>query len=194
MNSTSRRFNITGRSVLVALGVVVIVVAWLLAFYLPQAHRLSALESKTATLHSTLAADQARLLQLQKEAQHVTQIRAMYNRLDGYAPTTEKVYTYVHTIAHAAKIAGVTISALQPSAIESVSGTKYSAIPISASVQGTYDNILAFIKGLYDLPRLTDVNALTVSGGGQGTNRSSSLSVTLQLAIFTSQKPTSGAA
>ena len=194
MSANPVRLRITPRSVLVVLGIVAVIVAWVLAFYLPQTHKLSGLSSERVTLQSTLAADRARLQQLEKEAQHVTEIRAMYNQLDGYAPHTERVYTYIHTLSHTAKRAGVSIGSLQPGPLQTVHSTAYSAIPITASITGTYDQLLAFIKGLYDLPRLTDVNALTISGGGPGTSRGTMLSVILQLAIFTSQKPTTGAA
>ena len=189
MSAASRRVPVARRSILVGIAVVGVVVAWLFAFYLPQTRRLAALGTQRTTLQSTVAADEARLQQLQKEAQHVTQIRAMYQRLDGYAPRTERLYTYIRTISGAAKKAGVTITSLQPAALVAASGTAYSAIPVTAAVKGTYDHVLGFVKGLYELPRLTDVNALSVTGGGPGTNRGTILTVSLQLAIFTSQKP-----
>jgi Tfp pilus assembly protein PilO len=192
--STRARITITRRSVLVAVTVVAVCIAWALAFYLPQTHKLTALDAQRSSLDATLATDQARLQQLQSEAHHVTEIRAMVNRLNGYVPTTEKLYTYVHTISQSAKSAGVTITSLAPSNLVAITGTRYSAIPITASVKGTYDQLLAFLKGLYELPRLTDVNALSVTGGGPGTNRATVLSASFQLAVFTSQKPVSGAA
>ena len=189
MSAASSRIRITRRSALVGLVVVVVVVAWLFAFYFPQTRKLAALGAQRTALRSTVAADEARLAQLQNEAQHVTEIRTMYDRLHGYAPRTEQLYTYIRTISGAAKSAGVTITSLQPSPIEAVSGTAYSAIPITAAIKGPYDRLLAFVKDLYDLPRLTDVNALAVTGGGPGTSRSTILTVSLQLAIFTSEKP-----
>ena len=187
--ASSRRIPITRRSALAGLVVVAVVVAWLLAFYLPQTRKLAALGAQRTTLQSTVANDEARLAQLRNEAQHVTQIRAMYDRLHGYAPKTAQLYTYIRTISRAAKKAAVTITSLQPGGLEAVSGTTYSAIPVTAAIKGSYDRLLAFVKDLYDLPRLTDLNALSVTGGGPGTNRSTILTVSLQLAIFTSEKP-----
>ena len=189
MSAASSRIPVTRRSVLVGIAVVGVVVAWLFAFYLPQTRRLAALGTQRTALQSTVATDEARLQQLQNEAQHVTQIRAMYERLDGYAPRTEKLYTYIRTISGAAKKAGVRITSLQPGGLVAVSGTAYSAIPITAAVKGSYYHLLAFVKGLYGLPRLTDLNAVSVTGGGPGTNRSTILTASVQLAIFTSQKP-----
>jgi len=189
VSAASSRIRITRRSALVGLVVVAVVVAWLFAFYLPQTRKLATLGTQRTALQSTVAADEARLRQLQNEAQHVTEISAMYERLHGYVPKTEQLYTYIHTISGAAKTAGVTITSLQPSQLAAVSGTAYSAIPITAAIKGSYDRLLAFVKDLYDLPRLTDLNALSVTGGGPGTNRSTILTVSLQLAIFTSEKP-----
>jgi Tfp pilus assembly protein PilO len=187
--SRSSRISITRRSALVGLAVVAVVVAWLLVFYLPQMRRLTALGAQRAALQSSVAADEARLRKLQSEAQHVAQIRAMHDRFDAYAPKTQKLYTYIRTISGAAKKAGVSITSLQPGPLVAVNGTAYSAIPITAGVKGSYDHLLAFVKNLYDLPRLTDLNALSVTGGGPGTNRSTILTISLQLAIFTSEKP-----
>ena len=189
MSATRTRITITRRSVLVALGVVAVVVAWTLAFYLPQTHKLAALETQKATLASTVATDEVHLQLVRKEDQHISQIRAMYDRLDGYVPAAEDLYSYIRTISRAAKASGVTITSLAPSGLVAVTGTSYSAVPISASVRGTYDHLLSFINHLYDLPRLTDVNGLSISGGGPGTSRGTVLTASLQLAIFTSQTP-----
>jgi Tfp pilus assembly protein PilO len=191
VSAPSSRLKVTRRSVVVVLAAVAILVAWLLAYYLPESHKLDRLDRQQISLQSTEAADEARLAQVKKEAHHVGQIDAMYQHLEGYVPATEELYTYIHTIAAAAKTAGVTITSLNPSALEPVPDTSYSAVPISASIKGTFDNLLAFLKALYSLPRLTDVNSVSVSGGGPGTNRGVTLTVGLQLAIFTSQKPAS---
>lgn len=189
MSALSSPLRMTGRSTLVALLGVAVLVAWLLAFFLPESHKLQAFDAERTLLQSSVVADQARLHHVKEEAEHVTAIRAMYERLEGYAPSTERLYTYIHTISAAAKSAGVEITSLNASGISEISGSPYSAVPISAAVKGTYDQLLAFLKGLYALPRLTDVNGVSVSGGGPGSNRASKLSVSLQLAIFTSQKP-----
>lgn len=192
MSATRIRVKISGRSVLVALGAVAVLVAWILAFYLPQTHKLTALNTQRATLQSTVTTDEAHLERVKTEAQHVTQIRAMYNEFEGYVPSTESLYPYIHTISSAAKATGVTITSLSPGTLSTATGTAYSAIPITASVRGTYDHLLAFIKRLYDLPRLTDVNSFSISGGGPRTSRSTVLSATFELAIFTSQRPSGG--
>ena len=183
------RFRFTPRALLVALGVVGVVVAWAIAFYVPEGHKLAALDAQKTTLQSTVTADEARLQQVQREDQHIAQIRAMHDQLDGYVPSTESLYSYIRTISHAAKASGVKITSVAPSALVGVTGTSYTAVPIATSVRGTYDHLLSFIKHLYSLSRLTDVNGLSISGGGPSTGRSTVLSASFQLAIFTSQAP-----
>ncbi len=185
----STRIKITLRSALVALGVVVVVVAWFFAFYLPQTHKLAALGNQRTTLQSAVAADQARLQKAEREDHHIGQIQAMYDRLEGYVPATEDLYTYIRTINGAAKAAGVTITSLAPGGLSAATGTSYSGITVTASVKGTYQHLIAFLERLYDLPRLTDVNGFSITGGGPGTTKGTVRSASFQLAIFTSQAP-----
>lgn len=177
------------RCALVATVVAVVVAVWLFAFFLPQTRKLLALNAERATLEATVARDNARLQQVRSEAHHVGQIETMHQQLEADVPPTASLYTYIRTLSGAAKVAGVSVTTLQPSTLVQVPGTPYSAVPITASVKGSYDHVLAFLKALYTLSRLTDVNALTLSGGGPGTNRGSPLTVSLQLAVFTSQAP-----
>ena len=62
---------------------------------------------------------------------------------------------------------------------------------MTLTVTGTYDNLLTLITNIYALPRLTDINSLTVHGGGPKTTRSTPLQATLDLATFTTTKPPS---
>lgn len=171
--------------------VVVVVVVWLLAFFLPQGKKLTTLQAEKTSLQQAVTAGEIKLKQLRSESQHTAQIRAMYNSLQSYAPATVDIYTYIQTLSNAAKSAGVSITSLGASTPVAVSGTSYSDIPITATVKGTYDQLLAFIHAVYTLPRLTDVNSLAITGGGPGANRTTILSVNLQLAIFTSQSTSS---
>ena len=90
---------------------------------------------------------------------------------------------------HAARGSGVSITTLTPRTLTPVTGTSYSAIPVTATVRGTYPQLVAFLHGIYGLPRLTDINGLTLSGGSAGSSGTTTITAQLQLAIFTSQKP-----
>lgn len=177
----------------VAVGVAVAVVVtavWAFTFFLPQGSKLSKLQAQEQSLQAQVDAGNARVALLKKESQHTKQIQAMLQDLQGYVPATEQIYTYIDILSGAAAAAGVTITAITPSHLTALSGSSYSALPIGLSAKGTYDEILAFIKGIYNLPRLTDIDSLSLSGGGRGSTRTSSLSVALSLVVFTTQKPT----
>lgn len=174
-------------SVLVA---VVVVVVWAFAFFFPQGSKLSSLQAQERSLQTQVDAGNARVAVLRKESQHTKQIEAMLQTLQGYVTATEQIYTYIDVVSGAAAAAGVTISAITPSHLTAITGSSYSALPISLAAKGTYDDILAFIKNIYKLPRLTDIDSLSISGGGLGSTRTSPLSVELSLLIFTTQKPT----
>lgn len=171
-----------------ALALVAVVVAWFLAFFEPQSHKLASLDAQRSTLQQTLVKDQARLQRVRQESHHVGQIQAIDSKLKGYVPSTEDLYTYIQTLSSAGNKSGITIVSLQPSTPVATSGTSYTAIPITAQVKGPYDHLLAFLSSIYSLPRLTDVNGVNITGGGPGTNRSTALSATFDLVIFTSQK------
>lgn|GEM_PF-1303622 len=193
MSTPAPRVGVSRRSVLAAVGAGVLVGAWALAFFVPESRHLDTLEAQRAALQASLAADRARLRRVEHEAAYAGQLEAIDARLHRYAPSSAQLYPYIHTISTAARSAHVTITSLNPEGAVAVAGTPYAAVPIAASVKGTYDDLLAFLKELYTLPRLTDVNDLYVSGGGPGSTRTSPLSVSLQLAIFTTQLPAGAA-
>lgn len=175
--------------VMIGIGVaLLVVIVWLMLFFLPQGHKVSTLQNEKASLQEEVNLDEARVARLRTESEHVGQIQSMYSTLSGYVPATEDLYTYIQTLSGAANTAGVSITSLVPLPLQSVSGT-FSAVPITATVKGTYDHVLAFIKAIYALPRLTDINDIDITGGGIGSNRTTPLSVDLDLAIFTRQKP-----
>lgn len=178
-----RPLILIGTTILVA-----IVVVWFVVFFMPQSHKLSSLQAERATLQEAVVQDNARLQQVRSESHHIGKIQALDAKLRGYVPTSEDLYTYIQTLSGAGKSSGVTITSLQPSGLVAVTGTSYSAVPVTADVKGTYDHLVAFLNTIYNLPRLTDVNGLNITGGGPGTNRSTVLSATFDLVIFSSQK------
>lgn len=173
---------------LVALGIVAALLVWLFVFFVPQSHKLGALHSEQAKLTSVIAKDNARVAKLKKESKHIGQIKSIDSSLRGYVPAHEDLYGYIRTLNQAAKAAGVSITSLTPHTLAAVTGTSYTAIAITATVRGTYPQLVAFLHGIYGLPRLTDVNGLTLSGGGPGSSGTTTITSEFQLAIFTSQQ------
>lgn len=170
----------------------VVVLAWLMAFFIPQGHKLSALQAQEQSLQLQVNAGNAKVAELRVESQHAAQIAAMVKKLQGYAPGTSDI-SYIALLSNAAKATGVTVSAIGPGVAGPVTGSPYQSIPVSATIKGTYDKLLSFIKAVYGLPRLTDIDSIGITGGGPKTDRGSILTASFQLQIFTSQKPAGGA-
>lgn len=172
---------------LVVAGALVVVLVWVLAFFVPQGHKLSSLQTEEQSLQAQVDAGNARVAQLRVESQHSAQIQAMVQKLQGYAPATSDI-SYISVLSNAAKASGVAVTSLGPGTPVAVSGSPFDSIPITAAVTGSYDNLLGFIRAIYQLPRLTDIDSVQVTGGGPKSNRAATLTATLQLEIFTSTK------
>lgn len=181
--------KVARRTLVIGLLLVVLVIAWYVAFYLPQTHKYSSLQAARTSLETTVAQDDARLAQVRTESKHVKAIDHMIAGYKADAPASAQIYTYVKTISGAANATGVTITSLQPGALTADSGSSYSTIPITAAVKGSYAQLRAFLRSLYALPRLTAINGFSLSGGGPGNAPGKTLSASFQLSIFTSQKP-----
>lgn len=174
-------------TVLISIAAIVLaVVLWLALFFMPQSHKLGSLHSQQDALTALIQQDNARVQRLRTETHHIGQIRSMYNTLVQYVPSTEQLYTYVHTISAAGTAAGVTITSIAPGAAAPATGTPYTAIPITTSIKGTYSTLRGFLQRIYELPRLTDVSAMTLSTSGPTGGQ---LGATIQLVIFSSTKP-----
>ena len=172
---------------LVVAGVLIVVLVWVLAFFVPQGHKLSSLQSEVQTLQAQVDAGNARVAQLRVESQHSAQIQAMVQKLEGYAPATSDI-SYISVLSNAAKASGVAVTSLSPGAASPVKGSPFDSIPMAATVTGPYDNLLGFIRAVYQLPRLTDIDSVEITGGGPKSSRAAVLTATFQLEIFTSTK------
>lgn len=176
---------------LTALGLIVLILVWLFVFFVPQSKKLSSLQQERVSLNALIARDNARVQQLRTESNHINEIKSMYTSLQGYVPATQELYTYIQVFSSAAKTAGIGVTSLSPGPPAAVKGTPFNAIPIIATVKGQYSDLVSLIQGIYQLPRLTDINGLSITGGGPGSG-TVPITATLNLAIFTSQKTATG--
>lgn len=193
MNTSSPTLAVLRRPriLLAVAGALVVVLVWVLVFFVPQGHRLATLQAKEQGLQAQVDAGNARVAQLREESQHSAQIQAMVRKLEDYVPTTSDI-TYIATLSNAAKASGVKVTSLGPGTSVPVAGSPFDAIPVAATVTGTYDSLLTFIHNVYSLPRLTDINSVQISGGGPKSNRGSTLTATFQLEIFSSTATAGG--
>jgi Tfp pilus assembly protein PilO len=183
--------------VLVAIAVaVVVVVVWLLAFFLPQGHKLSTLDAKQQALQQEVAAGNAKVAHLEHTFQHVGQLEAEQAKFEAYVPSTPDLFkstaNYTSSLSSTVAAAGMTLTSVSPGSARASSGSSTSSlttIPVVLTVTGPYDHLLTLITDIYALPRLTDINSLTVRGGGPKTTRSTPLQATLDLVTFTTATP-----
>lgn len=190
-------------AIVVALLVLVI---WLLAFFLPQGHKLSTLNAKEQTLQQLVDAGNAKVAHLKHTFEHVGQFEAKQTKFETYVPSTSDLFkttaNYTSSLSAAVAAAGLTLTSVAPSTARTATGSSASSsgssasssasssgavtsIPVVLTVTGPYDDLLKLITSIYSMPRLTLINSLDVRSGGPGTNRSSPLQATLDLAIFT---------
>lgn len=191
MSSVSNTTDVLKKTpVIVAIVVAaVVVLIWLLAFFLPQGHKLSTLDSKEQSLQQEVNAGNAKVAKLKRTFRHSAQLEAKQATMEAYVPSTPDIFkttaNYTSTLSTAVSAAHMTLTSVTPGAARVASGSSITSIPVTLNVKGTYDDLLTLIKGIYSLPRLTDINGVDVLGGGPGTNRSSTLNVTMALSIFT---------
>ena len=125
---------------------------------------------------------------MKRQALSTPELEAMSKQLSAYVPTTADIFNYITTLQNAATAAGVTVTNLSPNQPAFTAGQAFATIVVQVGITGTYDDTLAFIKGLYGLPRLTSINSISITGGGPSSNRSTPLMSTLSLTAYTSAK------
>ena len=186
--------------VIIAISAVLLVlVIWLLAFFLPQGHKLSTLDAKQQTLQQLVDAGNAKVAHLKHTFQHVGQFEAKQTKFETYVPSTPDLFkttaNYTSSLSATVAASGMTLTSVSPSTSRtssSSSASSLTSIPVVLTVTGTYDNLLTLITNIYSMPRLTLINGVGVKNGGPGTNRSTPLQVTLDLDIFATAKAPTG--
>lgn len=180
--------------VLIAIGVAFLVlVIWLLAFFVPQGHKLSTLNAKEQTLQQLVNEGNAKVAHLKHTFQHVGQFEAKQTKFEAYVPSTPDLFkttaNYTSSLSATVAAAGMTLTSVAPGSSRSAAGV--TVIPVILTVTGPYDNLLKLITSIYAMPRLTTISDLDIRNGGPGTNRSTALQTTLDMDIFTTaQAPT----
>lgn len=192
-DKTSSLDVLKNRTVLISIVVaLLVVVIWLVAFFLPEGSKLSKLNTQEQTLQTQVAAGNAKVAALKREALNTPALEAMSHQLSAAVPSTADIFNYITSLQNAATAAGVTVNTLSPTQPSATTGQSFSTIAVQMDVTGTYDQILAFIKGLYGLPRLTSIESVAINGGGPTSNRGTLLTSAMALAAYTAAKPTTG--
>ncbi|HUZ11136.1 MAG TPA: type 4a pilus biogenesis protein PilO [Acidimicrobiales bacterium] len=189
--SSSTAAVVKSRPVLIALGVgLVVLLIWLLAFFLPQGKDLSKYHAQQQQLQTQQSQLEVQLAQLRATSKATPRLLALQAQYTNLVPPTADIYNYINLMSSTAAASGMHLVSITPSSTGTpVPGTSLQAIPVSLVTTGSYDSTLGFIKAVYALPRLTVVNSMSLTGGGPGTNRSTSLNESFSLTIYTTFKP-----
>ena len=189
--ASSTRAVLRSRPVFISLGVgLVVVLIWMMAFFLPQGKDLTKYQAQQQQLQTQQSQLEVQLAQLRATSKATPRLLALQAQYTDLVPPTADIYNYINLMSSTAAASGVHLVSITPSGTGTpVPGTSLQAIPVSLVTTGSYDSTLGFIKAVYNLPRLTVINSMTIAGGGPGTNRSTSLNETFSLTIYTSLKP-----
>ncbi len=175
----------------------VVVIVWLFAFFLPQGHKLSTLDSKRQALSDEVAAGNAKVVRLRHTFEHAGQLEAEHAKMQALVPSTPDLFkstaNYTSLLSSTVAAAQMSLTSVTTQPPGAATSKALTSIQVSLDVTGNYDHLLTLISDIYAMPRLTEISSVNIKGGGPGTNRSSTLQVNLTLETFTTAKPTSGA-
>lgn len=198
-------------------GVVVFAIVLFMALISPQGSKLSKLHAQQSDLQTKQSQLQAQIATLKRDkAQMAKNCAALAKALDEI-PGTPSVDSFLQQVTALAVASGdpntPTISVTQasgPGAPAVAAGSQAAAAPavagaipvqVSLTLDGTYGQMTAFLKGLDSFPRLFTVTAVKVaggpiaSGGGQVAPGTGGFTLTLTGAVYyaTSHQPACGA-
>jgi Tfp pilus assembly protein PilO len=165
-----------------AAAVLVVALIWVVAVFNPQGHKLASVNANVQSAQNEQYALQARLDRLKIYSKESAKFEALAARLSTAVPPSTDVYPYITALSNAAAGAGLKIESIGPG--PAAADGDVAAIPIVVAATGTYSQTLAFIGALYALPRLTVIEQVSITGGGNGTNRGTVLTDQFNLDIF----------
>jgi Tfp pilus assembly protein PilO len=181
--STDRLGALKNRTMMLIIGGAgLVLLIWFVAYFSPAGKQLGAINTKTQAAQTEQVQLNSQLARLRTYSKETGTLALLSDRLAAALPPTTDIYDYITALSNAGSAANMKILSIDP-ATATVAGP-VSAIPVSVTASGTYDQTLAFIKDLYALPRLTVITSISLSGGGTTTSRTSVLQGTFSLYIF----------
>lgn len=156
-------------------GVVALAAGWWFAWMSPQSAKLASVREQQVQAEASRSALLFRLEELQQDAKQATAATAYLSRFDRAIPAYPDAPGLVVQVYDLATRDNVKLLNITDNSLIADGG--YSTIPVSIDVSGGHDDVLAFVKGLYSIPRLLTIQTLSLSGAGN-VNQSSSVSTT----------------
>ena len=152
--------------ILTGVGALVVAIIVFVAWISPEAGKLSSLHAQATQLQSQESHLQSELAMLRRDrAQMASNCRLLTKDLSE-VPGTPNVDSFFHQITALAVASGdpntPSISVTQ--AANAAAGS-VRPVAVALTLQGTYGQMIAFLRGLDSFPRLFTVNTISVNGG-----------------------------
>lgn len=154
------------------LGTVVIAIIWWFAWMQPQASKLSSIRSQQNLAGEEVNLLQAQIAQLRSESSLLKKELPYLHFFQGQIPPLPEQGQLTAQLYNLSLKTKTFISSLSDNAVNSPATTTagYSPMPISIQLTGTHNGVVAFLKGLYTLPRLVTIQAVNLSPPSQQSN------------------------
>ena len=130
-------------------------------FVQPQWQRLAALRAQEQVLKQQV--DLSPQLQAGFEHQQA-EVRTIEQRLSAFdqqLPQEVQLETFLRQLDHVAQRTGFIMTQIQPGHVQS--GELYSTLPIAITAEASFPALYAFLTALPDIPRLSNIDTLTVA-------------------------------
>lgn len=174
--------------------IIVLALVWWLAWESPENAKLASVQQQQTAIEATQARLTTELALLQAEAKQVHVGLPFLRRYEQAIPPTPEAPQLVTELDALALRTGVTLSSVADNTLTPPAKPGgLTTIPVSMSISGTHAQVLAFIQGLYSLPRLLTLTtvSLSVPSGGNVLNLHESLTygATISAVAYTSYAP-----
>ncbi len=154
--------------VLVTVGALILVAAlWWLLWMTPEANKLTTVQAQQTQLKSQLDTLNLTLQLDKRQAAKVKQYAGYLSMFAAAVPPIPEAPQLTTELANLANVTSVRLTSLSDDT--TVPGAPLSTIPITMSVQGPRQNVMAFLQGIYNqslIARLITVSAFTPTPSG----------------------------
>lgn len=165
----------------VALGMLVCFVALVCV---PDARKMSDLESRTAEAETQWAAQKTDVEALPQLSRRVADLKERASVLAVKVPAQPELPQFLGELADALKKAEARQHQIMPQAQRAAD--KYTALPVQVTFEATYPAVYGILRRLESMPRVVTVEALKISKVPGENNQ---VSVEMRLAVYCSQAP-----
>lgn len=159
-----KRFKVP---LMVAGGVIVVAIVLYAAVISPQGNKLTTLHAQELQLQGKQTQLQAEIATLRRDKANIASNCASLAKATSEIPGTPSVDSFLQQVTALAVSSGdpntPTIAVTNAPPTAGTAGV--SAITVALTLNGTYGQMSAFIKGLDTFPRLFTVSTITVAGG-----------------------------